>query len=102
MKTVLVTLVMGGLVVGSPAHANDYGCRVLLCLSNPGGPMEYSECVPPITRLYRDLARGRPMPTCPEAGFNGGSIGWDAMKRPVYVDLSLPDGVKRVWIQQAQ
>jgi hypothetical protein len=45
-------------------HASDYGCKVLLCLANPNGPMAVSECVPPISQLYRDLARGRAFPTC--------------------------------------
>lgn len=46
------------------AHASDYGCQVLLCLSNPQGPRAVSECRPPIDRLFRDLARGRSFPTC--------------------------------------
>jgi hypothetical protein len=53
-------------------HASDYGCKVLLCLANPNGPMAVSECVPPISQLYRDLARGRSFPTCDLAqGPNG-------------------------------
>ncbi len=40
-----------------PAHASDWGCRVLLCLSSPGSPTEYSACVPPI-ELYSVLATG--------------------------------------------
>ena len=47
------------------AHAS-WGCEVLLCLSNPAGPMAVSACVPPITRLYRAIFRWRPdpFPTC--------------------------------------
>lgn len=46
------------------ASASDYGCKVLLCLSNPNGPKAVGECVPPINQLFRDLARGRAFPTC--------------------------------------
>ncbi|AOJ42407.1 hypothetical protein WJ23_31560 [Burkholderia lata] len=46
------------------AHADDWGCQVILCLSNPGGPEQYSECVPPIERLWRALRHGDPFPTC--------------------------------------
>lgn len=46
------------------AMADDYGCTVLLCLSNPNGPKAVSECVSPIDRLYRDLRKGRPFPHC--------------------------------------
>ena len=51
------------------AQASDYGCKVLLCLANPAGPMVVSACVPPISQLWRDLARvpPRPFPTCDEA-----------------------------------
>lgn len=48
----------------STAHADDYGCTVLLCLSNPAGPMAVAECVSPIKKLFRDLARGRAFPRC--------------------------------------
>ncbi|KWN60598.1 hypothetical protein [Burkholderia ubonensis] len=46
------------------ARADDWGCQVLLCLSNPGGPEEYSACVPPIERLWAALRHGDPFPTC--------------------------------------
>lgn len=46
------------------AHADEWGCQVLLCLANPGGPEQYSECVPPIERLWRALRHGDPFPTC--------------------------------------
>ncbi|MDR8105040.1 hypothetical protein KPB04_25265 [Burkholderia cenocepacia] len=55
------------------AYADDWGCQVILCLSNPGGPEQYGECVPPIERLWRALRHGDPFPTC---GFGtGGSRG---------------------------
>ena len=48
--------------------ASDYGCQVLLCLSNPAGQTAVAQCVPPITQLWRDLAHvpPRPFPTCDE------------------------------------
>ncbi|MGF6479569.1 hypothetical protein [Paraburkholderia sp. JPY419] len=46
------------------AHADDWGCQVMLCLSNPGGPEQYGECVPPIEKLWRALRHGDPFPTC--------------------------------------
>lgn len=50
----------------APAQASDFGCQVVLCLSNPGGPMEYGACVPPITKLYEILATGGSFPICSE------------------------------------
>ncbi|WP_230182680.1 hypothetical protein [Aquabacterium sp. CECT 9606] len=55
------------------AHASDHGCKVLLCLANPNGPKAVSECVPDINKLFHDLSKGRPFPTCemassPETG----------------------------------
>lgn len=46
------------------ARASDHGCTVLLCLANPNGPMALGECVPPIKKLFRDLARGHAFPSC--------------------------------------
>lgn len=46
------------------ARADDWGCQVRLCLSNPGGPEQYTECVPPIERLWAALRDGDPVPTC--------------------------------------
>jgi hypothetical protein len=50
------------------AHADDWGCKVLLCLSDPRGPTTESECRPPIEKLYRELAKGHAFPTCDMAG----------------------------------
>ncbi|WP_454887798.1 hypothetical protein [Sphingomonas oryzagri] len=63
------------MLVGSgwsaPAVASDWGCQVLLCLSNPGGPTQYAACVPPVTKLWQALATGHPFPTCIEGGVSG-------------------------------
>lgn len=50
------------------AKADDWGCQVLLCLSNPAGPMAVGECVPPIEKLYYELAHFNPFPTCDMGG----------------------------------
>lgn len=50
------------------AHADDWGCEVLLCMSNPAGPMAVSACVPPITRLFDHLRHGGSFPTCAMGG----------------------------------
>lgn len=46
------------------AMANDWGCEVLLCLSNPKGPTAVEECKPPIHRLWDHLRDGHKFPTC--------------------------------------
>jgi hypothetical protein len=69
---------VAGMFVLMPAfaHADEWGCQVILCLSNPGGPEQYSECVPPIEKLWRALRHGDPFPTC-DFG-SGGSQGTSA------------------------
>lgn len=53
----------------STAHADDYGCKVLLCMANPKGPTAENECKPPIERFLMEQARKPPekKPTCEEA-----------------------------------
>jgi hypothetical protein len=55
-----------GMLLFAPgiARADDWGCKVLLCLSNPGGPEQYSACVPTMEKLWSALRRGDPFPTC--------------------------------------
>ncbi|SAL75467.1 hypothetical protein AWB67_04766 [Caballeronia terrestris] len=58
------------------AHASDYGCKVLLCLANPGsngGAKGMAQCEQPIDQLYHDLSKGRPFPTCDMSDGNDGS-----------------------------
>ena len=55
---------MAGMPFTSMANADDWGCEVALCITNPAGPMAVSECVSPIERLYRHLARGGSFPLC--------------------------------------
>jgi hypothetical protein len=65
-----------GYLLPAPARADDWGCQVLLCLSNPGGPTEFAECRPPIERLWRHLRRGRPFPNCAMARSPEGGGSW--------------------------
>jgi hypothetical protein len=65
------------MLVPGTAHADDWGCQVILCLSNPGGPERYGECFPPIERLWAALRHGDPFPTCDFGA--GGSQGTSAV-----------------------
>jgi len=57
-----------------PQGTHDWGCEVLLCLSNPAGPTAVAPCVPPIHKLWHELARGHAFPSCTMAtGPNGSS-----------------------------
>ena len=47
-----------------PANADDWGCEVLLCLSNPAGPTAVEQCKPPIQRLWDHLRHVHDFPTC--------------------------------------
>lgn len=62
----LALALFAGISIFAPglAHADDWGCQVLLCLSNSGGPEQYSACVPPIEKLWSALRHGDPFPTC--------------------------------------
>ncbi|MFO1219606.1 MAG: hypothetical protein U1E89_14665 [Burkholderiaceae bacterium] len=50
----------------TPARAVD-GCLVLLCLAAPDW-RAIPQCVSPVRQLFRDLARGKPFPTCSMSG----------------------------------
>lgn len=47
------------------------GCLVLLCLAAPSW-RNVPQCVDPVSQVLKDLARGRPFPSCPMGG-NGNS-----------------------------
>lgn len=58
---------ISALVIGLSSHqvsADQWGCEVLLCLSNPAGPTAVKECEPPIHRLWDHLRDGHEFPTC--------------------------------------
>lgn len=62
-------------VGGGMSGDDEWACKVAMCLSNPGGPTEFAECVDPIERLRKHLAKGHAFPVCPFAG--GGSAQQD-------------------------
>lgn len=52
-----------------------WACEVALCMANPSGPMAVAECVPPIQKLQRELAKGHAYPVCPFVASGGGNTG---------------------------
>jgi hypothetical protein len=65
------------LLAPTSARAVD-GCLVLLCFAAPSW-RAIPQCVPPIQQVLRDLARGRPFPTCAMAGAgNTASHAWSS------------------------
>ena len=86
--------------VADPAHAQDWGCQVLLCLANPGGPTQYAECAPPISRLWDALRRGSAFPTCsgPSAATSGTDGKFYRKHGYGYVDVTPPgQATNRFW-----
>jgi len=81
------TLATTALALGAPSFAqSNYGCEVLLCLSNPAGPTAVSQCVPPINRLWDDLRNFRGFPTCAMAGNPSTGVGSYATHKTTYYD----------------
>lgn len=64
VSTIMLTSGLLGLT--TTAKAVD-GCLVLLCFAAPSW-RAIPECVPPIQEVLRDLALGRPFPTCDMSG----------------------------------
>lgn len=64
-KTLLsLSIMTASLGFSQAAQASDWGCEVLLCLSDPRGPTTENECRPPIEKLWKELAKGNPFPSC--------------------------------------
>lgn len=76
IRTTLLAAGLIGLSV-SAADADEWGCTVVLCLANPGGPTQYAACVLPVTRLWSHLKRGGTFPTCSGAGSSASPVGHD-------------------------
>lgn len=68
MKKLLFAFAVLAGVSATAAKADDWGCQVLLCLSNPAGPTAVSECVPPINKLWDELRKGHAFPSCAMGG----------------------------------
>jgi hypothetical protein len=91
-------------VMGSTAEASEYGCKVLLCLSNPSGPMAEDECKPPIKQLYSDLSHKppKPFPRCEEAkGQTGVTLGTSSFDPCPQGTATLDAGVKAVHVPKS-
>ncbi|TCQ02651.1 hypothetical protein C8J34_11615 [Rhizobium sp. PP-F2F-G36] len=78
-RAAAVILVTGSyyMISQESAHADDWGCEVILCLSNPGGPTQFAACRPPIEKLWSRLAKGHSFPTCSGVGFSASQPGYE-------------------------
>lgn len=92
-------LVSAAMLASSPAQASTWGCQVVLCLSNPGGATQYSECVPPITRLWRHLAWGGGFPACSGGGVADTDYRKAKGSRPAILTVTFDDGTRRTYVQ---
>ena len=74
MQWIIQGAVMGaafGLSASAYAYDEHSGCRIVLCLANPKGPMAESECRPDIKQMLSDLKNGHKPPKCDEAEKSG-------------------------------
>ena len=69
MKQRLVGAValIGAVTASSLVKADDWGCTVLLCLSNPAGPLAVAECISPVEELLPVIRNGN-VPQCDSGG----------------------------------
>lgn len=70
---VAILPLLGG-VPTAPAKADQFGCTVLLCMSNPAGWASVPYCVFPVQTALQQLAKGKSWPQCPEAQSGSGTI----------------------------
>lgn len=63
----LLPLALSGIL--NIAHADEYGCKVMMCMSNPQGPMAEPQCRETIQKFIRGQSKKPkdPHPTCEEA-----------------------------------
>lgn len=70
-------LAVAAVLQSTPARAVD-GCLVLLCLAAPSW-RAIPQCVPPVQQLFKDLAKGKPFPTCSMSGAgNSANHAWSS------------------------
>ena len=93
----LITLAASGQVMPAKAADSSWACQVLLCASNPGGWMQYAQCVPPIRKLLRTLAFGGGFPTCNAAGVRAARYIKPDDGRPGRVIMTMPDGSRTTY-----
>lgn len=97
----LTILATGSTAISSPAHASDWGCQVVLCLATPGSPTTYTECVPPITKLWSTLASGGGFPNCIEGGVAAINVQRNKYWPSPLVTETFIDGHKeQIWLGQ--
>lgn len=53
------------------ARADEWGCTVILCLSNPAGATAAEGCAPPVEKFWHNLRRGGAMPHCDTSDATG-------------------------------
>lgn len=70
---VVAVICIGTLLYVPSAFSSDYGCKLLLCLMNPGGATEFQECEPTIRKFKRDMYLGRSFPKC-DMGSDGAGV----------------------------
>ena len=72
-------LLVSAVLLPQAARADDLGCTVMLCsaASAVGGWKKFVECVPPMRKAIRKMARGW-HPRC-DFGSGGGSVGTTAL-----------------------
>ena len=86
MKKIMFAATLFVASLSQPVFADDWGCKVLLCLSNPSGPEAVSQCVPPIERLWNELRHGHPFPSCDTGSSSYANNTWSSGS---YCTLSL-------------
>ncbi|PJG45629.1 hypothetical protein CAF53_23190 [Sphingobium sp. LB126] len=84
------------------AADSTWACEVLLCASNPGGWMQYAQCVPPIRKLLRSLALGGGFPTCTAGGVRAAKYREPKNGRPGTVVMTMQDGSRQTYIVPTQ
>ena len=91
-KTLAMPLMVIAMSLSKTAYADDWGCQVLLCLSDPRGPTTEAECKPPIHKLWRHLAKGKAFPSCALSG--NADTGEGSYAKQVYEPYDpCPDGL---------
>jgi len=95
-SSVATTALIAASIVATPARAADstWACEVLLCASNPGGWMQFAECVPPIRKLISHLALGGGFPTCSAGGVRKADYTKPKNGRPGFVVMTMTDGTR--------
>jgi hypothetical protein len=82
-KRPILALLLSCTTVGE-SRADDEGCTVILCLSNPAGWAAVTECVAPVKRALKAIAKGR----APQCTFSSGADRSDA--RIAWVPETVP------------